>query len=177
MRESEGARERKKNHISFIKFGFKNHNETPRHVDKNHNASIPPSFYCSHVLNDAMLAPNSPYFAFFPLTFYTLAHFVTVFFSFLYTICHPRIYFWNSPPLARVAYLTCPFFPSIKKKDRKTFLCVQMECQSCPKKSTHICTHKVAGLTLIPHWMDGSETGCMLLIQDYVMVFLFSAAS
>lgn len=59
--EDEGEREREKNHISFIKFGFKNHNETPRHVDKNHNASIPPSFYCSHVLNDAMLAPNSPY--------------------------------------------------------------------------------------------------------------------
>lgn len=64
VRTRQSERE-EKNRISFIKFGFKNHNETPRHVDKNHNASIPPSFYCSHVLNDVMLAPNSPYFAFF----------------------------------------------------------------------------------------------------------------
>lgn len=46
--EEEGERERERGRerdpISFIKFGFKNHNETPRHVDKNHNASIPPSF-------------------------------------------------------------------------------------------------------------------------------------
>lgn len=65
-KESERERERKKNRISFIKFGFKNHNETPRHVDKNHAASVPPSSDCGHVLNDAMLVPNSPYFAFFP---------------------------------------------------------------------------------------------------------------
>lgn len=52
IRESERGREREKNHISFIKFGFKNHNETPRHVDKNHSASIPSSFH----FNDAMLA-------------------------------------------------------------------------------------------------------------------------
>lgn len=80
MEERRGEDERKRaregggggNRISFIKFGFKNHNETPRHVDKKHNASIPPSFHWSLVLNDAMLESNSPYFAFFPFLFLSL---------------------------------------------------------------------------------------------------------
>lgn len=44
-------------------------------------------------------------------------------------------------------------------------------CQSSKSTGPH-----VGGLTFIIFGMDISEMGCMLLIQDYVMVFLFSAA-
>lgn len=78
VRMTERGREgRKKNHISFIKFGFKNHNESPRHVDKNHQAPSRPR----SALNDAPghKTPHISHFLHFfkPIFHFLLMHFYT----------------------------------------------------------------------------------------------------